>query len=111
MLLWHYRSRDERLITFSNNHLYDRSLTTFPGVVGPDCISHVHVPHVLGEIGSESSAAAEVNEVVNLILEHAAKRPDQSLGVIAMGIKHADRIQESLRAGLRGERAVRGVLR
>jgi very-short-patch-repair endonuclease/ribosomal protein S27E len=102
MLLWHYRSRDERLITFSNNNLYDRGLTTFPGVVGPDCISYVHVPHALGEIGSENSAGAEVNEVVNLILGHAAKRPGQSLGVIAMGIKHADRIQESLRIALRG---------
>ena len=62
MLEWHYRSRDERLIAFSNHEIYGRSLTTFPGVVGPDCISHVHVPHVPGEIGSETSAAAEVNK-------------------------------------------------
>ena len=102
MLEWHYRSRDERLIAFSNHEIYGRSLTTFPGVVGPDCISHVHVPHVPGEIGSETSAAAEVKTVVNLILEHAAKRPDKSLGVIAMGIKHAERIQEGLRAALHG---------
>ena len=33
---WHYRSRDERLIAFSNAHIYDRSLTTFPGVGGDD---------------------------------------------------------------------------
>jgi very-short-patch-repair endonuclease len=102
MLEWHYRSRDERLITFSNVHLYDRGMTTFPGIVGPDCISHVHVAHTAGELGSETSAAAEVNEVVNLILEHAAARPDKSLGVIAMGIKHAERIQESLRTALHG---------
>jgi very-short-patch-repair endonuclease/DNA polymerase III delta prime subunit len=100
MLQWHYRSRDERLITFSNRHLYDRGLTTFPGVVGPDCISHVHVPHVPGQVGSESSAAAEVNKVIELILDHATKRPDKSLGVITMGIKHAERIQESLRVAL-----------
>ena len=32
-LNWHYRSRDERLIAFSNSQpqLYDWSLTTFPG--------------------------------------------------------------------------------
>ena len=100
MLEWHYRSRDERLITFSNHHLYNRGLTTFPGVVGPDCISHVHIPHVPGEVGSETSAAAEVNKVVELILEHAAKWPGKSLGVIAMGIKHAERIQDCLRAAL-----------
>ena len=28
---WHYRSRDERLIAFSNHHVYDGRLTTFPG--------------------------------------------------------------------------------
>ena len=100
MLEWHYRSRDERLITFSNCHLYDRGLTTFPGVVGPDCISHVYVPHATGEVGSETSAAAEVNKVIELILEHAVASPDKSLGVIAMGIKHAERIQEALRAAL-----------
>jgi AAA domain-containing protein len=31
-LRWHYRSRDERLIAFSNAWIYDRLLTTFPGV-------------------------------------------------------------------------------
>ena len=48
MLRWHYRSRDERLIAFSNVYMYDRSLTTFPGVAGPDCIQHVCVPFVPG---------------------------------------------------------------
>lgn len=101
MLEWHYRSQDERLIAFSNIHLYDRGLTTFPGVAGPDCVRHVHVPHVPGELGSETSSSAEVDTVVELILEHAAKFPDKSLGVIAMGIKHAERIEEALRVALR----------
>lgn len=100
MLKWHYRSRDERLINFSNVHMYDRGLTTFPGVAGPDCIDHVLVPHVPGEAGSETSSASEVETVVELILEHAETLPDQSLGVIAMGIKHAERIEEALRAAL-----------
>jgi very-short-patch-repair endonuclease len=100
MLAWHYRSRDERLIAFSNIHLYDRGLTTFPGVTGPDCIEHVLVEPHAGETDSETSSSAEVERVVELILEHAEQRPDESLGVIAMGIKHADRIEESLRRAL-----------
>ena len=36
-LQWHYRSRDERLIAFSNVYVYDRQLTTFPGVSGDEC--------------------------------------------------------------------------
>jgi very-short-patch-repair endonuclease len=100
MLEWHYRSRDERLINFSNVHVYDRGLTTFPGIVGPDCVSHVSVPHVAGEVGGELSASAEVEKVVELILAHAREHPDQSLGVITMGMKHAERIEEARRQAL-----------
>jgi len=99
MLQWHYRSRDERLIAFSNAYVYDKLLTTFPGVGGDACMEHVEVPW---EPGSETnSPSAEVRRVVELILEHAASHPNESLGVIAMGIKHANRVDEALREQLR----------
>jgi DNA polymerase III epsilon subunit family exonuclease len=101
MLQWHYRSRDERLIAFSNAHLYNHGMTTFPGVLGADAIRHELVPFTPGEFGADDSTSAEVDRVVELIIEHAETRPDESLGVIAMGIKHADRIDESLRQVLR----------
>jgi very-short-patch-repair endonuclease len=94
---WHYRSHDERLIAFSNAHLYEWSLTTFPGITGEECLDHILVPFRVGQVGQEESAGDEVSRVVELILEHARVRPEQSLGVIAMGIKHADRIRELLR--------------
>jgi hypothetical protein len=58
-LSWHYRSRDERLIAFSNAQpsLYAWALTTFPGVAGPDCLSHVLVPFAAGRAGQEDSAS------------------------------------------------------
>ena len=98
-LSWHYRSQDERLIAFSNAQpsLYDWALTTFPGVAGPDCLAHVLVPFVPGRLGQEDSAVGEVTGVVELVADHARTRPGMSLGVIAMGIKHANRIQEALR--------------
>jgi very-short-patch-repair endonuclease len=98
-LEWHYRSQDERLIAFSNVHLYDRTLTTFPGVGGEEeTVRHELVPHDPTATGDTS--LGEVQRVVDLMLEHAAKRPQESLGVIAMGIKHADRIEETLRRAL-----------
>jgi very-short-patch-repair endonuclease len=98
-LSWHYRSQDERLIAFSNAQpsLYDWALTTFPGVAGPDCLSHVLVPFTAGRTGQEDSASDEVARVVGLVADHARVRPWMSLGVIAMGIKHANRISEALR--------------
>jgi very-short-patch-repair endonuclease len=101
MLSWHYRSEDERLIAFSNAHLYGRSMLTFPGVSGPQCLRHELVPWDPNQLVNEDSANAEVLRVVELILEHAETRPDESLGVIAMGIKHADRVDAALRAALR----------
>src|SRR4051794_19006426 len=100
MLEWHYRSADERLIAFSNAHLYGKALLTFPGVSGPDCLRHVHVPWTPGQADGEESSNAEVLKVVELVLEHAQQRPEQSLGVIAMGIKHAERIDGALRNAL-----------
>ena len=96
-LSWHYRSRDERLIAFSNHHIYDGSLTTFPNALAEDCVRHVLVPFSERAITSKASNSAEVDVVVDLILEHAAKRPGESLGVIAFGINHAHRIEETLR--------------
>jgi very-short-patch-repair endonuclease len=104
MLQWHYRSRDERLIAFSNAHLYDRSLTTFPGVAGPDCIEHVHVRFDPTRAGSTVSSNPEVERVVELVLQHAETRPEMSLGVIAMGSKHAERIEEAVRSALGADR-------
>ena len=98
-LRWHYRSRDERLIAFSNLSIYRpkfRSLTTFPAVVDDNAVRLVRVASRLAGADGVSSAE-EVSEVVRLVLEHAATRPTESLGVIAMGINHAERIGEVLR--------------
>jgi len=41
-----------------------------------------------------------VRQVVELILEHARTRPAESLGVIALGIRHAEAVDTALRAAL-----------
>ncbi|HEV2451154.1 MAG TPA: AAA domain-containing protein, partial [Streptosporangiaceae bacterium] len=98
-LAWHYRSRDERLVAFSNTHIYGGALTTFPGVLLDDCLRHVVVAQG-PEPGQEVSVTAEVRRVVELILEHARTRPSESLGIIALGIRHAERLDAALRAAL-----------
>lgn len=93
---WHYRSRDESLISFSNHHIYGGRLVTFPGPGGPAAINHILVQQTPEQDGEEESSGAEVRRVVDLILEHASHFPQESLGVITMGIKHADRLQRAL---------------
>jgi hypothetical protein len=110
-LSWHYRSLDERLVAFANREMYDGALVTFPGtgvepVVRLDAVDGSGVVQP-GEEAIESTEA-EVGRVVDLVLEHARSRPDQSLGVIALGIKHATRIDDALRRALASS-AARGV--
>ncbi|MCY0878152.1 MAG: AAA domain-containing protein [Firmicutes bacterium] len=100
-LQWHYRSRDERLIAFANAHIYQSSLITFPGCGREAPITHVLVPQVMGSDRDVDSVGAEVERVVALILDHAQRHADESLGVITMGVKHADRIQLALEEALR----------
>jgi very-short-patch-repair endonuclease len=93
---WHYRSRDEALIAYSNHRIYGGRLVTFPGPGGTAAVRLEVVPHVPGIGGQELSAAREVQRVVALIMEHAQARPTETLGVITMGIEHARRIEMAL---------------
>ena len=95
-LRWHYRSRDEALIAFSNQHIYDRQLVTLPSVGGDKPLTHILVEQDGARTGDEESSSGEVQRVVEQIIAHAESRPNESLGVIAMGIKHADRLQAAL---------------
>jgi hypothetical protein len=53
LLEWHYRSEDERLITFSNTHIYDGRLVTFPSARGQEAIQHIPARPCPGRTGGE----------------------------------------------------------
>ncbi len=75
-------------------------LITFPNPGNSTSISHVLVPCIPEQDGQEESASNEVKCVVDLVLKHATERPNLTLGVITMGIKHAQRIEAALNAAL-----------
>ena len=98
-LRWHYRSLDERLISFSNTEIYGGDLVTFPGT-GVDAPVRLAIVDGTAVIGQDGSAPEEVAEVVRLALEQATRQPGETLGVITMGTKHAERIDKALRKAL-----------
>ncbi|MCL4518570.1 MAG: AAA domain-containing protein, partial [Thaumarchaeota archaeon] len=107
-LQWHYRSRDETLIAFSNRHIYNDLLTTFPNSEASLSLQHVLVDASRDSDLNEDSPGEEVNKVVSLILEHAKERPNESLGVITLGVKHQRRIEEALDQALQSENGTIG---
>ncbi|MFI6028132.1 AAA domain-containing protein [Amycolatopsis magusensis] len=100
MLRWHYRSRDERLIAFSNQEIYANQLVTFPGAFRETPVS-LDVVDGIASPGQDGSAPAEIERVVQLVLAHAEQRPGESLGVITLGQKHMDRVEAAVRTAVR----------
>ncbi|MDN4489683.1 AAA domain-containing protein [Demequina sp. SYSU T00068] len=109
-LLWHYRSRDERLIAVSNAGVYDHSLTTFPAADSSDVIRHVTVEPSPGIRKTTNSPELEVAKVVALVRDHATAHPDRTLGVITFGVQHQRRIEDALEAAALSDATLRNLL-
>lgn len=102
-LQWHYRSYDERLIAVSNEHVYSGSLTTFPAPDSLASIQHAVVPYSPGIAGGTNSPELEVQRIVDLVKEQVKSRPDESVGIIAFGIKHEARIERALELAMQAD--------
>lgn len=109
-LQWHYRSHDERLIAVSNEHVYSGSLTTFPAPASSGTLRHEIVEYSPGIQNTANSPESEVKRVVDLIEEHIRNHPDESLGVIAFGDKHAHRIEDAIAARTRDNPEIESAL-
>lgn len=84
-LRWHYRSRHEHLIAFSNIKIYNNQLITFPSSVedAPDCgVEYVYVKDGVYDRGGKKNNIAEARKVAELVFEHIKKHPERSLGVV-----------------------------
>ncbi len=83
-LRWHYRSRYEELIAFSNRNFYDNELITFPSAraEGPGAgVEYVYADGVFDRKSHTNRKEAELT--VELIYRHIAEHPERSLGVVA----------------------------
>jgi len=94
-LKWHYRSRNEDLITFSNNRFYGSELITFPSSAlrGPDVgVEFFLVSNGIYSRGTARSNLIEARRVADRIEHHFDTRPNLSLGVIALSQSQASAI-------------------
>ncbi|MCX5569974.1 DUF3320 domain-containing protein [Kaistia nematophila] len=86
-LTWHYRSRHESLIAFSNQEYYRGQLITFPSAVTEDrAVRYVHVPNGVYERGAgrvnREEARVVVADIVRRLREPDFERGRSSLGVV-----------------------------
>lgn len=78
-LLWHYRSRHETLIAFSNHEFYGNELVTFPSAHKQGGVTFHHV-----ENGKwiDNTNPEEAKAVVDLVADYLREHPDESLGIV-----------------------------
>ncbi|GGN99223.1 DUF4011 domain-containing protein [Microbispora bryophytorum] len=97
-LQWHYRSRHESLIAFSNREFYENTMVTFPGPVegGQNVgVSFVKVDGVYDR-GKSATNRIEAAAVAERVIHHYETRPGLSLGVVAMSERQAEAIWEAV---------------
>jgi len=95
-LRWHYRSKSEELIAFSNSHFYEGRLITFPSpaVAGSSgAIKFIHVADGVYDRGKSRTNRREAEVVANLIEDHFLKHgTSTSLGVITLNLAQEEAI-------------------
>ncbi|MFC9277590.1 DUF3320 domain-containing protein [Streptomyces collinus] len=97
-LRWHYRSRHEDLITFSNREFYDNSMITFPGALdeGNDVgVAFLKADGVYDR-GGRRDNQAEAEFVARRVLHHFDTRPGKTLGVVALSQAQASAIDQAV---------------
>ena len=100
-LKWHYRSRHESLITFSNHHYYDGRLFTFPSPF--DKVSELgvewrHVAEGVYERGSKQTNRMEAEALVAEVVARL-KSPDhtgRSIGIVTFSMAQQNLIEDLL---------------
>jgi len=96
-LLWHYRSRHESLIAFSNQMYYDNKLFTFPSP--NDMVSQVKLVQIDGfyDKGKTKHNRAEAEAIVKEIIRRLS---DPVLQKRSMGVVTFNSIQQTLIADM-----------
>lgn len=98
-LLWHYRSRHQSLIAFSNRHFYDDELVVFPAAAEPGMDLGVELRDVGGFWRGGEGHRVNIEEARAVAAEVAARarrRPDLSMGVVAMNAAQAELIEREI---------------
>ena len=101
-LRWHYRSRHESLINFSNRHFYDDRLIVFPSPtpVHPELGVHrVYVDTPAYKGGLNEPEARKIVDIAVDFMHSEAEKPTmerRSLALVTMNIAQRDLVQEML---------------
>ncbi|MBR5512364.1 MAG: DUF4011 domain-containing protein [Ruminococcus sp.] len=104
-LLWHYRSRHESLIAYSNAKYYDNKLYTFPSADNRvSKVSHIAVEGYYDRSKTRTNKAeaqAVVNEIIRRLKDEKLRK--ESIGVVTFSMPQQNLIDDMLAEEYRKE--------
>jgi superfamily I DNA and/or RNA helicase/very-short-patch-repair endonuclease len=95
-LRWHYRSKHESLIAFSNKHFYDSDLVLFPSPFKTSDEFGVKLHKVIRGRFNNRRNIEEAQEVARCAAKHLLDNPKESIGIVAMNAEQRDEIERQL---------------
>ena len=97
-LRWHYRSRHEDLIAFSNYKFYEGKLVTYPSSHsdGDDVGVAFYNAHGTYRRGGGSDNPGEARKVAERVIEHFTNRADLTLGVVTFSVAQAAAVMDAI---------------
>jgi superfamily I DNA and/or RNA helicase/very-short-patch-repair endonuclease len=102
-LRWHYRSKHEHLIAFSNVKIYapqHNSLITFPSSIerAPNNgVEYIYVQDGVYDRSGSRSNKIEAQKVAQLVFEHWSRFPRRSLGIVTFSQAQQNEVEAAVR--------------
>jgi very-short-patch-repair endonuclease len=108
-LKWHYRSRNSKLISFSNKHVYNNNLIVFPSAQEdhPDMgVSYIKV----NGIYSSGINPEEAKIMLDAIIDFMSKHKNKSLGVVLLNQKQSNFLTDEMNYAIEQHAHVRAYI-
>lgn len=98
MLRWHYRSKHESLIKYSNHAFYENKLVVFPSPETSDSYGLIlhHHPETVYDRGLTRTNEEEARKVVERMINHIQNNPELTQGVVAFSTAQRQAIEDEL---------------
>lgn len=95
-LRWHYRSRHQSLISFSNKHFYDNDLIIFPSPVQRSDV--VGVKHIFVDNGIYNNQCnpLEAQRIIEEIIDMIEQYPELTYGIVTLNAKQKMTIEDEI---------------
>ena len=95
-LRWHYRSRHESLIVFSNQHFYENKLIVFPSPYSYSDEYGIKFTRVKNGCFRDRYNSEEAKELIKNVENHLIFNSKESLGIVTMNQEQRDYIESEI---------------